>query len=174
MHIIESPYSNGNNSTPEQIQINKDYIDRRVRTRILQGHPVYASHCFLTRGLLDDTKPTERAEGIKQGWLIAQSCKQVFIYFAAPTHVGSESIFTEGMFVSLVAYIKMGLRSSIRLEEPFNNGKGKFIIHIAELCANAYYTRASIPNYAALKSHASRYYKLISDTNAEILLCQKR
>ncbi len=69
--VLESPY---NGATPEIIEENIAYARAAVRHSLLSGEAPLASHLLYTQpGILDDSKPDERAHGIEAGlaWLAA-------------------------------------------------------------------------------------------------------
>lgn len=73
--IIESPYAG-------EVQANVEYARRCVRDSLARGESPIASHLLFTQpGILDDTIPSERKQGIDAGlaWLRVAELSAVYI-----------------------------------------------------------------------------------------------
>lgn len=76
--ILESPYAGG---TPEAIEENLKYARRAVRDSLLRGEAPLASHLLYTQpGILDDSVPAERTQGINAGHAWLANADLVVVY----------------------------------------------------------------------------------------------
>lgn len=72
--VIESPYAG-------EVEANVEYAKRAVRDCLARGESPYASHLFFTQpGLLDDTKPEQRRQGIDAGFAWGAAADAVVVY----------------------------------------------------------------------------------------------
>jgi hypothetical protein len=76
--IVESPYAPPKGATPEQAAIalarNLAYVRAAMHDCFSRGEVPFASHALFTQeGVLDDTVPAQRKQGIEGGFFIAQA-----------------------------------------------------------------------------------------------------
>lgn len=76
--ILESPFAG---HTPEVVATHVDYARAAVRDSLLRGEAPLASHLLYTQpGILDDTVPAERKQGIDAGHAWLGSADRVVVY----------------------------------------------------------------------------------------------
>jgi hypothetical protein len=76
--VIESPYAG---KTPEETQANVDYTRKCMADSLKRGEAPYASHLLYTQpGILDDTIPAERAQGMEAGFIWGQCAELTAVY----------------------------------------------------------------------------------------------
>lgn len=76
--VLESPFAA---PTPEGVQANIKYARRCVRDCLNRNEAPIASHLLFTQeGILDDTKPEERALGMKAGFAWNVKAEKVVVY----------------------------------------------------------------------------------------------
>lgn len=101
--ILESPFAA---PTPEGIEANISYARACLRDSLLRGEAPLASHLLYTQpGVLDDTKPEERARGIAAGlsWIDHAQATVVYADRDSP-----------GMELGIVMAMKAGRTVEIR------------------------------------------------------------
>jgi hypothetical protein len=76
--IIESPYGNAD---PAVVRANVEYARQCIRDSLARGEAPIASHLLYTQpGVLDDTKPDERAWGINAGLAWGEAATATVVY----------------------------------------------------------------------------------------------
>jgi hypothetical protein len=76
--LIESPFAG---PTPTEIERNVAYARAAVMDCLKRGEAPYASHLFFTQpGILDDTNPKERQQGIDAGLLWGEAAEKTVVY----------------------------------------------------------------------------------------------
>ena len=98
--VIESPYSPSNGHTLEE---NVEYARAAMRDSLDRGEAPYASHLLYTQdGVLDDTNPRERNQGMLAGSLWGDNAELTAVY--------ADLGITKGM--------EMGMRRASHLGRP--------------------------------------------------------
>jgi hypothetical protein len=99
--IVESPYAG-------DVDANLTYARAAVRDCLLRGEAPIASHLLLTQdGILDDTIPAERAQGINAGHAWMRVADAVVVY----TDRGISSGMEAGIWLAQVDGVPLEYRS---------------------------------------------------------------
>ena len=102
--IIESPYGtnpDGTRADPATVERNLRYVRAAMADCFRRGEIPLASHALYTQpGVLDDTKPEERAKGMDAGFMTRaalQECPYVVVQTAVYLDLGVTSGMIHGM-----------------------------------------------------------------------------
>lgn len=102
--ILESPYAG---ETAEEINGNIDYARRCVRDSLMRGEAPIASHLLYTQpGILDDSIPEEREQGINAGLAWRKVAEASVVYV--------DKGISQGMRYGIAAAEAAGLDIDIR------------------------------------------------------------
>ena len=103
--IIESPYAA---DTPEGVAANVDYARRCVADSLARGEAPFASHLLYTQeGILDDTIPEQRTQGIRAGfaWGVCADLRAFYV----------DRGMSAGMALALMELRKLGREYETRM-----------------------------------------------------------
>lgn len=103
--ILETPFAA---PTPEGIEENIAYAKRCLKDCLLRGEAPIASHLLFTQpGVLDDTKPEERALGIGAGHAWYRTAEAAVVYIDRGISRGMQA----GVEAAKAAGVPVELRS---------------------------------------------------------------
>ncbi|XKH55566.1 hypothetical protein LG293_09875 [Citricoccus nitrophenolicus] len=100
--IIESPYAG-------DVDANTDYARRCMADSLSRGEAPFASHLLYTQpGVLDDTDPDERQDGIEAGLVWGRTADLTAVYVDHGVSAGmSQGILRAGVELRPVEYRKL-------------------------------------------------------------------
>jgi hypothetical protein len=110
--LIESPYGtnpDGSRCTDEEIAENVEYLRLCILDCLRRGESPYASHGFFP-GILDDSDPEQRTQGIEAGLEWGKAAELVAVY--------CDRGITRGMRIGMDRHAKNGILSIYRHLKP--------------------------------------------------------
>lgn len=123
--IIESPYAA---PTQDEIDANVEYARACVRHSLAQGEAPIASHLLYTQpGILDDTIPHERQQGIDAGLAWREVAQSSAVYV--------DRGISKGMEYGIQAAFKSGI--TVQVRSIYNATNAEHVSKVQEIIRRA-------------------------------------